>query len=85
MRHHLKKRGLHVVDEKSLELYKILVEENRKMSFLPLPKKMAPKDNEQLELLPELFEEHLSENRYTDNKLQTKLFEIGLLTYTNPS
>ncbi|MFT5253392.1 MAG: very-short-patch-repair endonuclease [Flavobacteriales bacterium] len=72
---HFKTRvvSLHVVDEKSLEIYKILVEENRKMSFLPLPKKMETNGDEQLVLLPELFEEHLDKNRHTDNKLQTKL------------
>ena len=72
---HFKPRvvSLNVVDEKSVELHKILVEGNKKMSFLPIPKKLEQKVDEDINLLPELFEEHLSVNRHTDTRLQTKL------------
>lgn len=62
-----------IFDEISEEIFKILVEGQRKMSFLPLPKNLQTHTEEEGELLPEIIEEHLDENRHTDTRLQTRM------------
>lgn len=70
-----RKSSITIIDEISKQVFDCLVNKQRPMSFLPLPKKLQKKEDEDLEtdLLPELLEKELSENRHTDNKLQTKL------------
>lgn len=72
---HFKPRAhsLSIIDEVSKEIYKILVENQRTMSFLPIPKGMLNNEENISEALPELLEEKLGTNRHSDNKLQTKL------------
>jgi very-short-patch-repair endonuclease/DNA polymerase III delta prime subunit len=65
--------SLNIVDELSKEIYKILVEKQAPMSFLPLPKDLQKDEVQPSNLFPELFEEKGKPNRHTDNKLQTKL------------
>ncbi len=63
----LRARGVEIFDESPPDVYRILVEEGRAMSFLPKPE---PEKDDNLQL----FEEDQSENdsaRYTDNRLQT--------------
>ncbi|MFV2044560.1 MAG: DUF4011 domain-containing protein, partial [Anaerolineales bacterium] len=74
----LKAKGLEIDDEKPTEVYRILVEERRSMSFLPVPEKEDNDDESQLELgeadealaQPEEPEEK-DPGRHTDDKLQT--------------
>jgi very-short-patch-repair endonuclease len=75
---HFKPRAhsLTIFDEVSIEIFKILVENQRTMSFLPLPKVLLKEDEKEefsTDLFPELLEEKLGSKRHTDNKLQTKL------------
>ena len=75
-----KRRGLEVVDERSHEVFKILVQGERAMYFIPAPKgKEVEESNEDVspELL-ELLAEPTKDSqgpaaRHTDNKLQTAL------------
>jgi DNA polymerase III delta prime subunit/very-short-patch-repair endonuclease len=73
---------LPVVDEISGEVYRILVQEQRGMSFLPVPEKddgndkgsdEAAADDEQQLSLPEQLEAMYGEARHTDTRLQTRL------------
>ncbi len=74
----LKSKGIDVQDERPHELYRILVTEGRRMSFVPIPEEEETAAD-QLELAAALGqpdEEDLSEDealpdRHTDNKLQT--------------
>lgn len=75
---HFKPRvhSLTIIDEISIEIFKILVENQRTMSFLPLPKSLvneSEKEEFDTDFFPELLEEKLGPKRHTDNKLQTKL------------
>ena len=60
-------RGVEIVDESPPDVYRILVQEGKAMSFLPKPE---PEENDNLQL----FEDDEAETdpaRHTDNKLQT--------------
>lgn len=72
---HFKPRAhsLSIIDEISKEIYKILVVNERSMSFLPIPKGIESNEENISEILPELLEEKRGANRHSDNKLQTKL------------
>ena len=62
----LKTRGVEVIDESSPDVYRILVQEGKAISFLPKPE---PEENDSL-----LFEDNGMVNnlaQYTGNKLQT--------------
>ena len=59
----LKARGVEIIDESPSDIYQILVQNKKTMSFLP-------KDEDDSSILPEDEAEHDPE-RYTDNKLQT--------------
>ncbi|NBB85644.1 MAG: DUF4011 domain-containing protein, partial [Bacteroidetes bacterium] len=78
----LKSRGLDVIDEVPAEVFRILVREGRKMSFLPAPEeeteeKKEPVDDEELfEEMLELLRQPEDEEdgpaaRHVDTKLQT--------------
>jgi hypothetical protein len=70
-------KNLEIVDEKSTEIYKILVDQQKSMTFLPLPEELykEEEDNENIGTftLPKLLEEKHGSSRFTDTKLQTKL------------
>ncbi|TCC99951.1 DUF3320 domain-containing protein [Pedobacter psychroterrae] len=70
-----KGRGLHIVQEKSVSIYDILVRQNKAMTFLGRPGK---EDDDILEL-PELTEEEL-QDAYNDTRLQTNETEQKLQT-----
>lgn len=81
----LKTKGLVIVDEKTKEIFRILVKEDRTMSFLTKPEdeKEKEKEKEQLVLDEDLIEDYelgqpdeeedpdLPAERHTDNRLQT--------------
>ncbi len=79
----LKTKGLEIVDEKTKEIFRILMKENRTMSFLPMPEEETEKEKEQQRLngiligdqeLGQPDEEEdpdLPAERHTDNRLQT--------------
>jgi very-short-patch-repair endonuclease len=72
----LKTRGVEVVDELPKQVYKMLVENERQMSFLPAPDlEEEENENEEQVLLFEQPEEEEQTGsvaaRHTDNKLQT--------------
>jgi len=72
---HFKPRSesLTIVDEISVEIFNLLITEQKLLSFLPIPK---GKENNNIELfdeLPILFSEDLDPKRHTDTRLQTKL------------
>ncbi len=80
-----KRRGLEVVDERSCEIFRILVRAERVMYFLPAPKGqgvLESLDDVPDELLDFLAEPAQDPNaiavRHTDNKLQTALTQTGL-------
>ena len=71
----LKSRGIEIIDELPQEIFRILVQEGRKMSFLSMPEEMAERAEGQegfVELFtqPEEDESDVSA-RHLDNKLQT--------------
>jgi superfamily I DNA and/or RNA helicase/very-short-patch-repair endonuclease len=67
--------SISIFDEKSVELFKILVESKRSMTFAPIPKSLQQRLDSNEEELEEIkiIEQELGEKRHTDNKLQTKL------------
>jgi len=69
-----KARGLHIVQEKSVYIYDILVKQNKSMTFLGMPEK---KGTEQGGLFPELSQPELLET-YQDTKLQTDEVDLKL-------
>ena len=80
-----KRRGLEVVDERSRELFRILVRGARVMYFLPAPKGQGVPESlddvpsELLDFLAEPTEDPKAiAARHTDNKLQTALTQAGL-------
>ena len=60
-------RGVEIVDESPPDVYRILVQEGKAMSFLPKPE---PEEDDNLQLF-ENDEVETDPARYTDNKLQT--------------
>lgn len=69
----LKSRGLRVVDERSDQLFRILVSDGRAMSFLPAPKSESLEDelNEGQLLFEQPPEDDGVADRHTDDRLQT--------------
>ena len=63
----LKTRGVEVVDESPPDVYRILVQDGKAMSFLPKPE---PEENDNLQLFED-DEVETDPARHTDNKLQT--------------
>jgi len=85
------KKYLDVVEERSSDVYRILVGEKKPMKFLPLPdiyeddqdgEGDQPGENEEdaapLPTLSEYLEEHAGEKRFGDGYLQTKLIARDL-------
>ena len=72
--HLLRTRGLEVVHELPEEIFRILVQEGRTMSFLP-----GADDGESADLAqPEGYEPSQSADRHTDTRLQTALSSSAL-------
>ena len=63
----LRARGVEIVDESPPDVYRILVEEGKAMSFLPKPE---PEEDDDLQLFED-DEAEADPTRHTDNKLQT--------------
>ena len=61
-------RGVEIVDESPPDVYRILVEEGKAMSFLPKPE---PEEDDDLQLFED-DEAEADPTRHTDNKLQTE-------------
>lgn len=68
-------KTLEIVQERSREVYSILVEQQRHMVFSPVPGELMGEDDQLDESLPlpSLLDEKLGDSRFRDNKLQTKL------------
>ncbi len=71
-----KARGLHIVQEKSAQIFDILVKQGKAMTFLGRPGK---EEGEELFELPQLTESE-QEDSYNDTKLQTNEYEGKLQT-----
>lgn len=67
--------SLDVVDEHALDIYRILVSEQKAMTFIPIPKELVNKNDtsEKLVSLSEDLEAMYGQGRHTDTRLQTKL------------
>ncbi len=86
------KKHIDIVDEKSDEIFRLLVREVKKMTFLPNPE-IYDSDEENSEIdLPSLEEyliEEKGEGRFSDLHLQTKLnpndLDLRLLKIENES
>ncbi len=70
----LKARGLEVVDESPPDVYRILVQEGKAMSFLRKPE---PEEDDNLQLFED-DEVEKDSDRHTDNKLQTDYSQTEL-------
>ena len=68
-------KTLEIVDEVSREVFRILVEQQKSMTFSPVPDELLTEDEQvdDSQPLPALLEEKYGDNRHTDTKLQTKL------------
>jgi very-short-patch-repair endonuclease/DNA polymerase III delta prime subunit len=73
----LRGRGLEIVDERSAIIYDILVRKGKTMTFLGQPEKANKTDND--DLISSQPDE-LSEDRFTDSKLQTSESDATLQT-----
>lgn len=62
---------LEVIDEKSREVFRLLVAEQKQMAFIPAP--ASKEDESDPQALPSLAEDEAVDRRHTDNRLQTKL------------
>ncbi|MCJ0803582.1 DUF3320 domain-containing protein [Vibrio vulnificus] len=73
---------LDIVDEKSEQVFKHLVEYSKTMSFLPAPDSLDNEDSNSISLtdLTAHLEEKNGDKRHTDNALQTRLFRKSLDT-----
>lgn len=79
----LKSRGVQIVDERSVEIFKILVSQGKKMTFLPAPESKVQQEidyKEQGTHLDQPGDETLDARRHTDTKLQTSLASASLQT-----
>ncbi len=72
-----KARGLQIVQEQSASIYRILVKQNKAMTFLGRPGKKETEDEEEMPELPPLTEDELQE-AYNDTRLQTNESEQKL-------
>lgn len=81
----LKKKGLDITDEKSCEIYRLLVEEGKTMAFLseesqvPIPESETP---EHLELLNRAYSDLKIQTRYIEKDLQERLLNTHLTAKT---
>ena len=68
-------KSIDVIDEKSKEVYSLLVEQQKNFSFLPLPENLIDDIELNDDILPqvEYLESRYGANRFTDTKLQTNL------------
>ena len=64
-------KTLGVIDEKSREVFQILVAEQKPMAFIPVPASLEDESDPQA--LPKILEDQYADRRHTDNRLQTKL------------
>ena len=75
-------RTLHVVDERSNQVFDMLVSQGngKSMSFLPIPDELIDEEDESIDTspLPDIPEELLGEDRHTDSRLQTRLISDQL-------
>lgn len=74
-------KTLEVFDELSAQVFDLLVQQKKPMSFLPVPEEIEKAEqDEEIETppLPELLEEKYGDSRHSDNKLQTKLVADAL-------
>jgi very-short-patch-repair endonuclease len=69
-----KARGLHIVQEKSVYIYDILVKQNKSMTFLGMPEKAGEEDEASF---PALSQPEAQE-AYQDTKLQTSEVDLKL-------
>ncbi|WP_139685829.1 DUF3320 domain-containing protein [Vibrio tasmaniensis] len=75
-------KTLDIVDEKSEQVFKLLVGESKTMSFLSAPDSLDTEDNKSISLtdLTTHLEERNGDKRHSDNALQTQLFRKSLDT-----
>ncbi|MCK5157441.1 MAG: DUF3320 domain-containing protein, partial [Spirochaetales bacterium] len=69
-------KSLEVIDEISQEIFRILVTEQKSMSFIPIPESLANEEDDEddsSQPLPAILEELYGDKRHSDTKLQTKL------------
>ena len=64
-------KTLAVIHEKSREVFRILVAEQKQMAFVPVP--ASPAEESDPQALPSILEDEDADRRHTDNRLQTKL------------
>ena len=64
-------KTLAVIDEKSREVFQILVAERKLMAFIPVPASLE--DESDAQALPKILEDQYADSRHTDTRLQTKL------------
>ena len=64
-------KTLEMIDEKSKEVFRILVAEQKPMAFIPVPASLE--DESAPQALPKILEDECADRRHTDNRLQTKL------------
>ena len=85
------KKHIEIVDEKSEEVFKLLLMEEKKMSFLPAPEAFHSEENDLIEFtlptLKEYLNEEKGEGRFTDLRLQSRLspkdLDVRLLRIEN--
>lgn len=73
-------KNLEVIDEISHEVYQILVEQQKAMTFAAIPDELVTEDDkiDDTQPLPKLLEVMYGGSRHTDTKLQTKLIDSTL-------
>ena len=64
-------KTLAVIDEKSREVFRLLVAEQKQLAFIPAPASMEAESDPQA--LPQILEDEDADRRHTDNRLQTQL------------
>ena len=64
-------KTIEVIDEKSREVFQILVAKQKPMAFIPVP--ASQEDENDSQALPKISEDQCADRRHTDNRLQTKL------------
>ena len=71
-------KTLEVIDEVASEIYHILVDQQRAMTFVAIPDSLVDENDrvDDSQPLPALLEEMYGDARHTDNKLQTKLTAV---------
>ena len=85
------KKHIDIIDEKSEEIFRLLVIEEKKMSFLPAPEAFHSDDSDLIEFtlptLKEYLNEEKGEGRFTDLQLQSRIspkdLDVRLLRIEN--